>query len=47
MSNRRAIDQQNRKKIEDWLLALLKFAITRDITDRTVGSRLNMRNRFV
>jgi len=37
MSDRLAIDEQNRQKIDDWLLALLRFAITRDTADRTAA----------
>jgi hypothetical protein len=37
MSDRLAIDEQNRQKIDDWLLALLRFAITRGTADRTAA----------
>jgi hypothetical protein len=37
MSDRPTIDEQNRQKIDDWLLVLLRFAITRDTADRTAG----------
>jgi len=37
MRDWRAIDQQNRQKIADWLLALPRFAITRDAVDRTAA----------
>jgi hypothetical protein len=37
MSDRPTIDEKNRQKIDDWLLVLLRFAITRDTADRTAG----------
>jgi len=37
MSDRLASDPQNRQKIDDWLLALLRFAITRNTADRTAA----------
>jgi hypothetical protein len=37
MSDWLASDQQNRQKIDDWLLALLRFAITRDTVDQTAA----------
>ena len=40
MCGRLANDKQNSQRIDDWLLALLRFAITRDTVDRTAATDL-------